>query len=148
MWNTIGRRAKLSVALGFATSIVCAAKLPDSVSQYSVLDINGARGPVAFPHQIHEGVVNPDPSFPHHAAEGDACVGCHHSVKSTTAAGEYQVCSACHGPDGRAENPADKEGIELSFRETAHRACIGCHRAIQAATPAVFKNNVAWTRCG
>jgi hypothetical protein len=76
-------------------------------------------------------------------------MGCHHSVKSTTAATEYQACSACHGPDGRAENPADKEGIELSNREISHRACIGCHRATAAATPSAFKNNnVTWTKCG
>jgi len=125
-----------------------AATLPDSRTPFSVLDVNGARGPVAFPHQEHEGVLDPDPAFPHHAASGDACATCHHSVKSVTTANQYQACTACHGPDGNAANPADQQGIELSYREVAHRACIGCHRATQSTTPAEFKSSIKWTRCG
>jgi hypothetical protein len=137
----------------FATLAVCSANGPGSVSPFGVLDADGARGPVAFPHKVHEGVVNPDSFFAHQAAEGNACAGCHHSVKSVTAAAEYQKCTACHGPDGRSENPADKEGFELSNREISHRACIGCHRATEAATPGVFPltpgetQKATWTRC-
>src|SRR5580658_10443395 len=141
------RAADAIILLILSLAFACGANLPDSGTPYSVLDGSGARGPVAFAHQIHAGLLNPDPGFPHHAAPGDACLGCHHNVKSTTEAGEYKACSACHGPDGRADNPADQEGIELSFREVAHRACIGCHRATEHATPAVFKGQIAWTRC-
>ncbi len=147
----------------FARSVLSGANSGNSSSPFGVLDTDGARGPVAFSHKIHEGVVNPDPLFPHRNAEGDACAGCHHSVKSATAAAEYQACRACHGPDGQPENPADKEGFELSNREISHRACIGCHRAAEAATLGVFKvvsdrpddvsdkdvsdKKVTWTRC-
>lgn len=146
--------AEVSVALLFASAVVCGAELQNSVAPFGLLDPDGVRGPVAFPHQVHEGLVNPDSSFTYQAAEGNACIGCHHSVKSDTPAGEYQKCSACHGPDGRSENPADKEGFELSNREVSHRTCIGCHRATEAASPGVFKptpgiaTKVTWTRCG
>ena len=129
------------------TAFTAFAGPPDISTAFSLLDPNGARGPVRFPHSVHESSVNPDPAFPHGALEGAACTGCHHSVKSTIVAAEYQACSTCHGPDGRPDNPADKEGIELSNREAAHRACIGCHRATQARSPGVFKE-VARTRCG
>jgi hypothetical protein len=123
----------------FAAVTSSGTSLPDSLMQFGVLDREGARGPVAFPHKIHEGVLNPDPSNPHAGAEGNACAGCHHTVTSTTAVGDYLPCSTCHGPDGQAGNPADKDGFELSNREISHRACIGCHRASEAATPGVFK---------
>ena len=157
---------RLGMVFFFAGSLVCTANTTDSVPPFTVLDADGARGPVPFSHKVHEGAVNPDSSFVHRAAEGNACAGCHHTVKSTTAAAEYQKCSACHGPDGwsgipansgiSAEpgNPADKEGVELSNREISHRACIGCHRATQTATPDIFKTTpdgsgkLAWTRCG
>jgi len=115
---------------------------------YSALNVHGVRGPVAFPHQVHEGLLNPDPSFPHVPAAGNTCLICHHKVKSTTASSDYQACSKCHGPDGHDDNPADKDGFELSFREVAHRACIGCHRATYAETPDAFKSKIAWIRCG
>ena len=118
----------------FVSLIMSGANSGNSSSPFGVLDTDGARGPVAFSHKIHEGVVNPDPLFPHRNAEGDACAGCHHSVKSATAAAEYQACRACHGPDGQPENTADKEGFELSNREISHRACIGCHRAAEAVS--------------
>jgi hypothetical protein len=146
--RVFGRFPSIALALLFAVSVISGANLPDSTTPFSVLDANGARGPVPFPHKIHEGVVNPDASFPHHVAEGDSCAGCHHTVSSITSTTQYQECSTCHGPDGRQGNPADREGIELSGREVAHRACIGCHRATAAVTPSVFKNNVTWTRCG
>src|SRR5579872_1507094 len=58
---------------------------------YSALNVHGVRGPVAFPHQVHEGLLNPDPSFPHVPAAGNTCLICHHKVKSTTASSDYQA---------------------------------------------------------
>jgi hypothetical protein len=147
-------RRRFHVAYLLAAIAASGASSPDTLSPFAALDRDGARGPVAFPHKIHEGVVNPDPAFPHQALQGDACTSCHHAVKSTTDAAQYQACSACHGPDGNPGNPADKDGWELSNREISHRACIGCHRATEAATPDIFKaapgrsEKVTWTRCG
>jgi Class III cytochrome C family len=142
--HTTGRICvKTGIAFLFAVLIAAAADSP-----FSVLDLDGARGPVAFPHQLHEGVVNPDPSSPHKAAQGNTCTTCHHTVTSAAGADQYLPCSACHGAVGSNTNPADGAGIELSGREIGHRACIGCHLSTKASTPAVFKNNIAYTRCG
>src|SRR5688572_16217613 len=56
----------------------------------------GRRGEVIFDHKKHEALFNPYPGFPHKAPEGVACIGCHHTVKETTDAKQFQKCTNCH----------------------------------------------------
>src|SRR5689334_4912894 len=84
-------------------------------------DMNGRRGLVLFDHKRHEAEINPDPSFPHRAASGVACTGCHHTVEKLTVANQFQKCSTCHKEEGNPDNREDKQGIELNSREIFHR---------------------------
>src|SRR5262245_26076657 len=112
-----------------------------------MLDIRGKRGSVLFSHQKHESLITPDPSYPHEAAPGLACVGCHHSVKQVTNAEQFQKCSACHKAEGDPDNPEDKEGYDLNAREIFHRSCIGCHRASNVRVSNERFANASFTRC-
>ncbi len=111
------------------------------------LDERGLRGLVPFDHKVHEPVLNPDPSNPHRAATV-ACIGCHHTVRQVTDAKQFQKCSACHFTQGNPENPADKDGYELSATEIYHRSCIGCHIASKVNSSNERFTNVSFTKCG
>lgn len=116
-------------------------------SRPMILNATGTRGLVRFSHQKHEAQVNPDPTYPHQASPGAACVGCHHKVKQVTDAKQFQKCSACHKTEGDFSNPEDKEGVELSAREIYHRACIGCHRVSNLRVSNERLTNASFTKC-
>ncbi|PWT92302.1 MAG: hypothetical protein C5B54_03720 [Acidobacteria bacterium] len=114
--------------------------------KYRTEDKNGVFGTVLFDHAKHEAAINPDPNFPH-AANGIACLGCHHTVKVVTARDQYVPCMNCHKMEGDPDNPVDKEGYELNNREINHRACIGCHVAAKVRTSNEYFQNVTFTKC-
>ncbi|HYP27681.1 MAG TPA: cytochrome c3 family protein [Blastocatellia bacterium] len=111
------------------------------------LDVQGRRGLVLFDHKKHEAVLNPDPASPHKAPASLACVGCHHTVKDITEAGQFQKCTSCHGALGDPRNPDDREGFDLNSRDAFHRLCIGCHKASDMKASNERFTNVGFTRC-
>ncbi len=111
------------------------------------LDVAGKRGLVLFNHKTHEALINPDQTFKHQAPANLACIGCHHSVKEITQAGQFQKCSACHKNEAHPANPDDAEGIDLNAREIYHRLCISCHRATNFRASNYRVKESKFTRC-
>ncbi len=109
----------------------------------------GRRGEVIFDHKKHEALLNPYPGFPHKAPEGVACIGCHHSVKETTDAKQFQKCTDCHTrEEGNPQNPDDREGYDLNAREAYHRLCISCHKGSNFRTSNEYIQNAGFAKCG
>ncbi|MEK6325403.1 MAG: cytochrome c3 family protein [Acidobacteriota bacterium] len=95
------------------------------------LDEKGRRGVVFFDHKGHEKFISLDPTTPHPAKKGAACVGCHHTV-SARGIPELYKCNVCHHrKDGDARNPKNKEFDEVMAERAFHDSCIGCHRAAE-----------------
>jgi hypothetical protein len=139
---TIGSLSQLSLASERV-------ELTQAQNQRIAISFNaaGRRGLVLFDHKKHEAAVNPDPNSPHKSPPGQACVGCHHTVKELTVRSQFQKCSACHKSEGHPDNPEDREGYDLNSREAFHRACIGCHRASNVRASNERFANVSFTKC-
>ena len=146
----------ISYALAFAAGVasstqsLASSKPIESTQAQRVsvrFDATGRRGLVLFDHKKHEALIDPDPAFPHKSPPGVACIGCHHTVKDVTIAGQFQKCSACHKSEGHPDNPEDREGYDLNSRDTFHRLCIGCHRASNVNASNERFRNVSFTRC-